>query len=69
MMKSSVLDATSYKNILFEVLDGIPPSAEESEEAARFRKEIEHDEGTLKCRAHELGLANPLIEFSSSGEV
>ena len=69
MMKTSVLDEGLCRTILFDVLDGIPASIGESEEAARFRREIEHDDSTLMCMAHELGLQNPLIEFSSSGEV
>ena len=68
-MKTSALDDALCKSILFEVLDGIPASDSESEEAAMFRKEIEENEGNLICKAQELGLENPLIEFSSSGEV
>jgi len=68
-MTTSVLDDAACKTILFEVLDGIPPSPSESEEAIRFRKEIEHDDTNLMFKAQELGLENPLIEFLSSGEV
>ena len=68
-MTTSVLDDAACKTILFEVLDGIPPSPTESEEAIRFRKEIEHDDISLRSKAQELGLENPLIEFLSSGEV
>ena len=68
-MKTSVLDDVVCKTILFEVIDGIPASDSESEEASRFRNEIEHNDANLLCMAHELGLENPLIEFSSSGEV
>ena len=68
-MKTRALDEALCKSILFEVLDGIPASDSESEEASRFRKEIEQNEGNLICKAQELGLENPLIEFSSSGEV
>ena len=68
-MKNSVLDEALCKTILFEVLDGIPPSVEEGEEASKFRNEIEHNDLILRSKAQELGLENPLIEFSSSGEV
>ncbi len=69
IMSTSVLDGATCKSILFEVLDGIPPSSSESEEAIRFRAEIEHNDANLRSIAQELGLGNPLIEFSSSGEV
>ena len=69
MMSISVLDGPTCKSILFEVLDGIPPSSSESQEAIRFREKIENNESNLLSIAQELGLGNPLIEFSSSGEV
>ena len=68
-MTTSVLDHALCKNILFEVLDGIPPSESETEEATKYRNEIEHNDFNLINSARELGLENPLIEFSSSGEV
>ena len=68
-MANSVLDNTAMKRILFDVLDGIPAATDESIEACRFRQEIEHDDGSLKCRAHELGVEDPLIEFSSSAGI
>tara|TARA_B100000700_G_C14283827_1_gene507228 strand:- start:221 stop:427 length:207 start_codon:yes stop_codon:yes gene_type:complete len=68
-MSISVLDVATCKSILFEVLDGIPPSETESKEASLFRKEIECSDLKLRSSAQELGLENPLIEFSSSGEV
>jgi len=68
-MTNSVLDDISRKNILFDVLDGIPASKDETEEACHFRDEIEHDDVSLCARAHELGVVDPLIEFSSSGEI
>tara|TARA_B100000700_G_C14272181_1_gene502057 strand:- start:207 stop:413 length:207 start_codon:yes stop_codon:yes gene_type:complete len=68
-MLTSVLDDTTRKRILFDVLDGIPASKDESLEESRFRNEIEHDDDSLKCRANELGVQDPLIEFSSSGSI
>ena len=67
-MTSSVLDEALCRSILFEVLDGIPASDNECDEALRFRQEIECNEGSLISRAQELGLDNPMAEFSSSGE-
>ena len=68
-MATSVLDDTKRKYILFDVLDGVPAPENESEEAHQFRKEIEHDDISLKFRAEELGMENVLLEFSSSGEI
>lgn len=68
-MATFILDDAICRNILFEVVDGIPGSDQESEEAIRYREEIEHNDINLTCRAKELGLENPLIEFSSSGVV
>ena len=68
-MSISLLDDTCRKNIIFDVLDGIPPSLEESEEAVSFRKEIEHDDDTLQFRAEELGIHDLLLEFSSGCEL
>ncbi len=64
-MSISVLDENELKNILFDVLDGIPASDNESEEASEFRKEIEHDNKSMEYRAEELGLRNVLVEYPS----
>lgn len=64
-MGNPVLDENDLKNILFDVLDGIPASENESEEAFLFRKEIEHDNKSMESRAEELGLRNVLVEFPS----
>ena len=66
-MENSVLDESVKKNIIFDVLDGIPPSKDESEQAAEFRKEIEINNRNLVFRAEELGFGNVLFEFSSQG--
>ena len=64
-MGNPVLDENDLKNILFDVLDGVPASDNESEEAVLFRKEIEHDNKSMESRAEELGLRNVLVEFPS----
>ena len=66
-MGTSVLDSNSRKSILFDVVDGIPASDNESQEAALFRKEIEKDNRLLEFQAEELGLGNVLFEFASQG--
>ena len=64
-MGTYVLDESELKKILFDVLDGIPASDNESEEASDFRKEIAHDNKSMEYRAEELGLKNVLVEYPS----
>lgn len=64
-MGNPVLDENDLKEILFDVLDGVPASENESAEAFEFRKEIEHDIKSMEFRAEELGLKNVLVEFPS----
>ena len=64
-MGTPILDESDLKNILFDVLDGVPASEDESNEACEFRKEIENDIRNMEYRAEELGLKNVLVEFSS----
>ncbi len=64
-MSNSLLGENDLKNILFDVLDGVPPSTTESKEAGEFRKEIEMDNRKMELRAEELGMKNVLFEFSS----
>lgn len=68
-MESSILGDNARKNILFDVLDGIPPTENECEDAIIFRNEIENDNRTLEFRAEELGLDNVLVEFTSGCEI
>ena len=65
MMGNPVLDENDLKNILFDVLDGVPASEDESNEAFEFRKEIENDIRNMEYRAEELGLKNVIVEFPS----
>ena len=67
-MTSSTLDENTRRNILFDVVDGIPPSGNELEEAIIYRKEIETDNIKLEFRAEELGIHNPLFEYLSQGQ-
>ena len=52
------------KIILFDVLDGIPPSGNESKAAMKYRKEIEHNHLTLEQEAMTLGISRDIIEFT-----
>ena len=62
-MENSVLDTSDLKNILFDVLDGVPAIENESKEASVFRSEIENDIRNMEFRAEELGLKNVLVEY------
>ena len=55
------------QNIIFDVVDGIPPSDDESEEVRCFRSQIESDNLLLECSAEELGFNNVLFEYLSQG--
>tara|TARA_Y100001968_G_scaffold266888_1_gene256580 strand:- start:1050 stop:1256 length:207 start_codon:yes stop_codon:yes gene_type:complete len=64
-MGNPVLDANDLKNIIFDVLDGVPALENQSEEASEFRKQIEQNSKNMEFRAAELGIDNVLVEFSS----
>ena len=52
------------KRILFDVLDGIPPSGNESKEIISYRKAIEQNHLTLEEEAMNLGISRDLVEFT-----
>ena len=52
------------KSILFDVIDGIPPSGNESKRVLNYRKEIEQSHLTLEEEAMKLGLSRDVIEFT-----
>ena len=52
------------KTILFDVLDGIPPSGNESKEETNYRKNIEESYLTLEEEAMRLGISRDVIEFT-----
>tara|TARA_Y100001968_G_scaffold283053_1_gene281342 strand:- start:201 stop:389 length:189 start_codon:yes stop_codon:yes gene_type:complete len=52
------------KSILFDVIDGIPPSGNESERVMSYRKEIEQNYLTLEEEAMKLGISRNVIEFT-----
>ena len=52
------------KNILFDVLDGVPPSRNDSKEVITYRKAIEHNNQTLEEEAMKLGICRDVIEFT-----
>ncbi len=66
-MANEVLAEKDRQNIIFDVVDGIPPSENEPDEALTFRAKIESDNTVLEYSAEELGFTNVLFEFLSQG--
>ncbi len=66
-MANEVLPIKDRQNIIFDVVDGIPPSEDESEEFRSFRSQIESDNSILEYSAEELGFNNVLFEYLSQG--
>ena len=66
-MANEVLAGQDRKNIIFDVVDGIPPSGDESDELRSFRSKIESDNSVLEYSAEELGFNNVLFEYLSQG--
>ena len=66
-MANEVLPGKDRQNIIFDVVDGIPLSGDESDEARSFRSQIESDNSMLEYSAEELGFNNVLFEYLSQG--
>ena len=66
-MANQVLDDKDRKNIIFDVVDGIPPSGDEPDAIKTFRSKIESDNTILEFSAEELGFNNVLLEYLSQG--
>tara|TARA_B100000579_G_C22355583_1_gene631474 strand:- start:306 stop:542 length:237 start_codon:yes stop_codon:yes gene_type:complete len=67
IMANEVLAKIDRQNIIFDVVDGIPPSGDESDEIKSFRSQIESDNLMLEYSAEELGFNNVLFEYLSQG--
>ena len=67
IMANEVLAEIDRQNIIFDVVDGIPLSGDESDEIRSFRSQIESDNLMLEYSAEELGLNNVLFEYLSQG--
>ena len=66
-MANEVLNVKDRQTIIFDVVDGIPPSGDESDEIRSFRSKIESDNSMLEYSAEELGFNNVLFEYLSQG--
>ena len=58
------MESQLKKNILFDVLDGIPTATNESKEVMIYRKAIEQNNLTLEEEAMKLGISRDVIEFT-----
>ena len=67
IMANEVLGEIVRQNIIFDVVDGIPPSEDDSDEIRSFRSQIESDNLMLEYSAEELGFNNVLFEYLSHG--
>ena len=67
IMANEVLAEVDRQNIIFDVVDGIPPSGDESNAIRSFRSQIESDNLMLEYSAEELGFNNVLFEYLSQG--
>ena len=67
IMANEVLADIDRQNIIFDVVDGIPPSGDESDDIRSFRSQIESDNLMLEYLAEELGFNNVLFEYLSQG--
>ena len=66
-MANVVLGEIDRQNIIFDVVDGIPLSGDESDEIISFRSQIETDNLMLEYSAEELGFNNVLFEYLTQG--
>ena len=66
-MANEVLAEIERKNIIFDVVDGIPLSGDESDDVRCFRSQIESDNFLLEYSAEELGFNDVLFEYLSQG--
>ena len=66
-MANEVLPVNDRKNVIFDVVDGVPLSGDETDEIRTFRSQIESDNSMLEFSAEELGFSNVLFEYLSQG--
>ena len=66
-MANEVLPLKDQQNVIFDVVDGIPASGDESDEVRNFRSHVESDNSILEYSAEELGFNNVLFEYLSQG--
>ena len=67
IMANEALAQIDRQNIIFDVVDGIPLTGDESDDVRFFRTQIESDNLMLEYLAEELGFNNVLFEYLSQG--
>ncbi len=58
------MESKLRKSILYDVIDGIPPSSNETDEDLMYRKKIEENNLALEEEAMNLGISRNIIEFT-----
>ena len=58
------MESQLKQSILFDVLNGIPPSGNEIKAVIDYRKDIEQSHLTLEEEAMRLGISRDVIEFT-----
>tara|TARA_Y100001968_G_C19170538_1_gene625412 strand:- start:290 stop:478 length:189 start_codon:yes stop_codon:yes gene_type:complete len=58
------MESKLRKSIIFDVLDGIPASGDESKAVINYRKDIEQSHLILEEEAMKLGISRDIIEFT-----
>ena len=58
------MESQLRKSILFDVIDGIPPSGNESKAVMNYRNDIEQSHLTLEEEAMRLWIIRDVIEFT-----
>ncbi len=66
-MANEVLGELDRQNVIFDVVDGIPLTGDETEAVKNFQSKIEGDNTMLEYSAEELGFNNVLFEYLSQG--
>ena len=67
IMANEVLQEIDRRKIIFDVVDGIPLTGDESDEIRSFYSLIESDNLMLEYSAEELGYNDVLFEYLSQG--
>ena len=60
------MESQLRKSILFDVLDGIPLSGNESKAVMNYREYIEQSHLTLEEEAMKLGISRDVVEFTEN---
>ena len=62
--EQNFMESKLRESILYDVIDGIPSSNNETDEDLMYRKKIEENNLALKEEAMNLGISRDIIEFT-----